>query len=186
MFIGTRRRKNFRKGQNISGHLQSFNMDPGSVIPDLIRDRGDGLLKKPGHVRPQVRHSGLDRNLPRSAARPFAVIPDLTGACPGPRIKSRAGPIRGNPCSSERDGGRPSGKNRNISGHLQPINMDPGSSPGVTSTEETRIRPALFRHSGLDPESMFIGTRRRKGYRKKPNISSHLQPINMDPGSSPG
>jgi len=26
----------------ISGNLQPFDMDPGSVIPDLIRDRGDG------------------------------------------------------------------------------------------------------------------------------------------------
>jgi hypothetical protein len=26
-------------------------MDPGPVIPDLIRDRGDGLLKDPGFVR---------------------------------------------------------------------------------------------------------------------------------------
>jgi hypothetical protein len=53
------------------------------------------------------------------------------------------------------------GKNRNISGHLQPIDMDPGSSPGVTEEGETypgvtgteglRIRPAPFRHSGLDP-----------------------------------
>jgi hypothetical protein len=42
MFIGTRRRKNFRKEKNISGHLQPIEMDPGSVIPDLIRDRGDG------------------------------------------------------------------------------------------------------------------------------------------------
>jgi hypothetical protein len=42
MFIGTRRRKNFRKGKNISGDLQPIEMDPGSVISDLIRDRGDG------------------------------------------------------------------------------------------------------------------------------------------------
>ena len=32
-------------------------------------------------------------------------------------------------------------KGRNISGHLQPIDMDPGSSPGVTGTEGSRIRP---------------------------------------------
>jgi len=25
-------------------------MDPGSVIPDLNRDRGDGLLKQPGSI----------------------------------------------------------------------------------------------------------------------------------------
>ena len=42
MFIGTRRRKTLRKGQNISGDLQPIKMDPGSVIPDLIRDRDDG------------------------------------------------------------------------------------------------------------------------------------------------
>jgi hypothetical protein len=35
-------------------------MDPGSVIPDLIRDRADGLLKEPGFVQPR------------------SVIPDLT------------------------------------------------------------------------------------------------------------
>jgi hypothetical protein len=35
-------------------------LNPGSVIPDLIRDRGDGLLKEPGFFLP---HS---------------VIPDLT------------------------------------------------------------------------------------------------------------
>jgi hypothetical protein len=42
MFIGTRRRKRWRKDENVSGNLQPFDMDPGSVIPDLIRDRGDG------------------------------------------------------------------------------------------------------------------------------------------------
>jgi hypothetical protein len=26
-------------------------MDPGSVIPDSIRDRGDGLVKEPGFAR---------------------------------------------------------------------------------------------------------------------------------------
>jgi hypothetical protein len=30
MFIGTRRRKTLRKGQNVSGDLQPFDMDPGS------------------------------------------------------------------------------------------------------------------------------------------------------------
>jgi hypothetical protein len=67
MFIGTSWRKTFRMGRNISGYLQPIkmdpgsspgvteeegNMDPGSVIPDLIRDRGDGLLKEPGFFRP--------------------------------------------------------------------------------------------------------------------------------------
>jgi hypothetical protein len=57
MFIGTRRRKTLRKGRNICGDLQPINTDPGSwpgvtgeegetdpgsVIPDLIRNRGDG------------------------------------------------------------------------------------------------------------------------------------------------
>jgi hypothetical protein len=32
----------------------------------------------------------------------------------------------------------------NISGDLQPIKMDPGSSPGVTGTGATWIRPAFF------------------------------------------
>jgi hypothetical protein len=90
-------------------------MDPGSVIPDLIRDRGDELLKQPGFVRP---HS---------------VIPGLTR----------------NPCSSERDGGRVAGKGQNISGDLQPMDMDPGSSPGVTA-EEGGNGPRA-RHPGLDP-----------------------------------
>jgi hypothetical protein len=42
---------------------------------------------------------------------------------------------------------------------------DDRSGNGLTGTEESRIRPAPFRHSGLDPESMFIGTRRRKNFR---------------------
>jgi hypothetical protein len=55
----------------LPGNLQPFEMDPGSVIPDLIRDRGDGLLRDPGFVRP---HS---------------VIPGLTITCLDPR----SGPI---------------------------------------------------------------------------------------------
>jgi hypothetical protein len=35
-------------------------------------------------------------------------------------------------------------KGQNISGDLQPIKMDPGSSPGVTGAEGPRIRPAFF------------------------------------------
>jgi hypothetical protein len=31
------------KNRNISVHLPPFEMDPGSVIPDLIRDRGDDI-----------------------------------------------------------------------------------------------------------------------------------------------
>ena len=102
-------------------------MDPGPVIPDSIRDRGDGLVKEPGF------------------ARLHSVIPDL---------------IR-NPSSSERDGGRVAGKNRYISGPLQPIEMDPGSSPGVTGTEGIRVfargdgrgggHGPRVRHPGLDP-----------------------------------
>jgi len=45
MFIGTRRRKNFRKLQNISGDLQPFDMDPGS-------SPGWRALKDPGFARP--------------------------------------------------------------------------------------------------------------------------------------
>jgi hypothetical protein len=48
------------------------------------------------------------------------------------------------------------------------------------------VIPGFFRHSGLDPESKFIGTRRRKNFRKGRNVSGDLQPFNMDPGSSPG
>jgi hypothetical protein len=33
---------------------------------------------------------------------------------------------------------------------------------------------------------MFIGTSRRKTLRKGRNISGDLQPMDMDPGSSPG
>jgi hypothetical protein len=51
---------------------------------------------------------------------------------------------------------------------------DDGSGTGVTDTEGPRIRPAFFRHSGLDPESMFIGTRRRKTLRKGQNVSGDL------------
>jgi hypothetical protein len=71
--------------------------------------------------------------------------------------------------------------------------MDPGSGSGVTVLKDSGFARPHFRHSGLDPESMFIGTRRRKRcrkdrktLRKDRNISGHLQPINMDPGSSPG
>jgi hypothetical protein len=46
---------------------------------------------------------------------------------------------------------------------------------GLTGTEATRIRPAPFRHSGLDPESMFIGTRRRKTLRKGAKCLSNLR-----------
>jgi hypothetical protein len=38
-------------------------------------------------------------------------------------------------------------KGQNIPGYLQPIEMDPGSSPRVTGTEGTRICPTPFRHS---------------------------------------
>jgi hypothetical protein len=48
-------------------------MDPGSVIPDLIRDRGDGLLKEPGFVRP------------------FAVIPAHAPALVAARGRSHRG-----------------------------------------------------------------------------------------------
>jgi hypothetical protein len=54
---------------------------------------------------------------------------------------------------------------------------------GAACSRDVWIRPAPCRHSGLDPESMFIGTRRRKTPRKGQNISGHLQPIDMDPGS---
>jgi hypothetical protein len=44
MFIGTRRRKNFRKERKVSGDLQPIDMDPGSVIPvpDQVRDDRSG------------------------------------------------------------------------------------------------------------------------------------------------
>jgi hypothetical protein len=160
MFIGTRRRKTLRKEPEY--------LRPPSAVQHGPRvfARGDELLKKPGFVRPHFRHSALDHNLPRSAVRPFSVIPDL---------------IR-NPCSSKRGCGRPSGKNRNISGHLQPINMDPGSvipdlirdrGDGLLK-KPGHVRPH-FRHSCLFPsflrkqESIFIGTRRRKACRKWQN-----------------
>jgi hypothetical protein len=40
MFIGTRRRKTLRKGQNVSGHIQPINMDPGSS-PGVTGEEGD-------------------------------------------------------------------------------------------------------------------------------------------------
>jgi hypothetical protein len=72
---------------------------------------------------------------------------------------------------------------------------DDGSETGVTGTERTRIRPAPFRHSELFPsflrkqslpwtrsgESMFIGTRRRKNFRKRRNVSGDLQPVQHGP-----
>jgi hypothetical protein len=78
-----------------------FNMDPGSVIPDLIRDRGDGLLKEPGSSPAFFRHSCESR------------------ACPG------LDP--GNPSSSGRDGGRISGRDGMSPVTFSPFNMDPGS-----------------------------------------------------------
>jgi hypothetical protein len=78
--------------------------------------------------------------------RPYSVIPDL---------------IR-NPCSSERDDGRISGRGRNVSGYLQPIKIDPGSSPGVTE-EEGNMDPGfvipdliLDRGDGLLKEPGFV------------------------------
>jgi hypothetical protein len=52
----------------LPGHPQPFDMDPGSVIPDLIRDRGDGLLRDPGFVRPHSVIPDLIRN-PSSSGR---------------------------------------------------------------------------------------------------------------------
>jgi hypothetical protein len=119
-------------------------MDPGSS-PGVTGTEGPRICPAP------FRHSGLDLSLPRSAVRPYSVIPDLTRACPGP-----------DPGESMFIGTRRRKtlrKGRNISGDLQPINMDPGSSPGVTGeegdmdpgsspgvtgTEGTRIRPALI------------------------------------------
>jgi hypothetical protein len=39
MFLGTRRLKPLRKGQNISGDLQPFDMDPGSS-PGVTGEEG--------------------------------------------------------------------------------------------------------------------------------------------------
>jgi hypothetical protein len=68
---------------------------------------------------------------------------------------------------------------------------DDGSGTGVTDTEGPRIHPAFFRHSGLDPESMFIGTRRRKTLRKGteyllPPLSDQNGPRVRHPGLDPG
>jgi hypothetical protein len=70
------------------------------------------------------------QSLPGSAVLPYSVIPAKAG------IHLHL--------LSKRDGGRISGRGRNIFGDLQPFDMDPGSESGVTDTEGTRIRPALF------------------------------------------
>jgi hypothetical protein len=96
-----------RKGQNIYGALPPFDMDPGSS-PRVTGTEG-------ARIRPALFRQFLRKqSLSRSPVQPF-----FRHSC-----ESR------NPCSSEQDGGRPSGKNRSISGHLQPFDMDPGSSPG--------------------------------------------------------
>jgi hypothetical protein len=128
MFIGTRQRKNFRKETKYLRPPSAYQNGPRVRHPSPCTgtNRGHGpLLQRgkrlsawerlvaamPGFVRPHSRHSALDRSLPRSAVRPHSVIPDL---------------IR-NPCSSERDSGKISGRRRNISGHLRLIKMDPRS-----------------------------------------------------------
>jgi hypothetical protein len=82
-------------------------MAPGSVIPDLIRDRGEELLKDPGCVRgrPDVDATG-------ERGPVFSFIPPIRHSC-----ESR------NPCY-EAEG------ILKFSGNLPPFDMDPGSSPG--------------------------------------------------------
>jgi hypothetical protein len=63
-----------------------------------------------------------------------------------------------NLCSSERDDGRIYGRGRNVSGDLQPIDIDSGSSPGVT--EEEGGNGPRVRHPGLDPGP---GRREKRG-----------------------
>ena len=97
----------------IPGRMIRIGDDPG---------RDDRRPSGKGRISPApFRHSGLDLSLPRSAVRPFF----------------RHSGLDPESILSERDGGRVAGKNRNISGDLQPINMDPGSSPGVTEEGET-------------------------------------------------
>jgi hypothetical protein len=75
------------------------------------------------------------------------------------------------------------------------------SIPGKNNLALMGLRPALFRHSWLDQslprtrsgESMFIGTRRRKGRRKetkclrRPSADQHGPRVrHSGPGSSPG
>jgi len=53
--------------------------------------------------------------------------------------------------------------------NLHPFDIDPGSSP------------AFFRHSGPDPESIFIGTSCRKTSRKSLTPQSHPWPNHTPP-----
>jgi hypothetical protein len=97
---------------------------------------------------------------PDSRSGLFSVIPGLTVTCPDPQsglfpsFRTRSGiHVHRDETAEELPE-----KNRNISGDLQPIKMDPGSSPGVTGTEEPRIRPAPFPSFLRKQESMFKWT----------------------------
>jgi hypothetical protein len=142
------------------------------------------------------RHSGLDQSLPRSAVRPFSVIP----AKAEPALDSIRGihVHRDDTTEDLPEGGKIS------SATFSRSKWTPGLWPGVTGTERTWIRPVPFRHSGLDHNNLprcavrlfsvipdlirnpFLSERaggRISGRGR--NISGNLQPIDMDPGSRP-
>jgi hypothetical protein len=109
MSIGTRRRKRCRKRRNTFRESSAVRRGPRikSGVTGAERPRiRPALFRHSGPIpsfRPPFRHSG-----------PHSVIPGLTR----------------NPCPSERDGGSVAGSGRRPSGHFQPFDMDPGSSPG--------------------------------------------------------
>jgi hypothetical protein len=88
-------------------------MDPGSVIPDLIRDRGDELLKQPGFVRPHSVIPDLIRN-PCSSGRDSGRLPGKVKMSPATFSRSAWTPDQGrhffrhsNPCASTSRGQGP-------------------------------------------------------------------------------
>jgi hypothetical protein len=160
----------------------------------------------PGFVRPHSRHSALDHNLPRSAVRPFSVIPRLTITCPDPR----SGPIPSFLRKQESMfiGTRRRKGCRKETKYLRPPSADqngPRVKPGVTGEEggmDPGSSPSFFpRHScesracpGLDPGNpcsngprVFArgdGGRGGHGHRVKPGVTA--EEGGMDTGSSPG
>jgi hypothetical protein len=82
-------------------------------------------------------------------------------------------------------------KGQNVSGPLQPIDMDPRSSPGVTACWRTPDSSGLIPSFLRKQESMFIGTRRRKRCRKGAKClrwpsADQNRPRVRHPGLDPG
>jgi hypothetical protein len=94
------------------GNPQPGDMAPGSS-PGVAGTEGTRIRPAP------FRHSGFAHSLPRSAVRLFSVIPAKAGIHVHRNEPAEDFPERG----------------RNVSGTLQTMDMDPGSSPGVTGEE---------------------------------------------------